>query len=114
MYNLIEYSNDYSNKSIILWHYCRDERALNVANGNIKANATTKLFKIKEKIIGKTGNRGKKDMEIMVPLKYLRNFWRTLKIFLIICECNLHLNWSKKLRYSGYHCSKSRCNCLSN
>ena len=85
MYNLIEYSNDYSNKSIILWHYCRDERALNVANGNIKANATTKLFKIKEKIIGKTGNRGKKD-----------------------------LNWSKKLRYSGYHCSKSRCNCLSN
>ena len=29
----------------------------------------------------------------MVPLKYLSNFWRTLKMPLIICEINLDLNW---------------------
>ena len=30
----------------------------------------------------------------MVPLKYLSNFWRTLKMFLINCEVNLALTWS--------------------
>ena len=31
----------------------------------------------------------------MVPLKYLRNFWRTFKIIpLINCEINLILTWS--------------------
>ena len=37
----------------------------------------------------------KKHAEIIVPLKYLRNFWRTLKMPLVICEVNLDLNWSK-------------------
>ena len=32
----------------------------------------------------------------MVPLKYLSNFWRTLKITSINCEINLDLNYSKK------------------
>ena len=31
----------------------------------------------------------------MVPLKYLRNFWRILEMSLINCEINLDLNWSK-------------------
>ena len=30
----------------------------------------------------------------MLPLKYLRNFWRTLKMPLINCEINLILTWS--------------------
>ena len=30
----------------------------------------------------------------MVPLIYLRNFWRTLEIPLINCEINLILTWS--------------------
>ena len=30
----------------------------------------------------------------MVPLKYLSNFWRTLKVILINCEVNLILTWS--------------------
>ena len=32
----------------------------------------------------------------MVPLKYLSNIWRTHEMFLINCEINLELNWSKK------------------
>ena len=31
----------------------------------------------------------------MVPLKYLRNFWRTLEIPLINCEVELILTWSE-------------------
>ena len=42
---------------------------------------------------GQTGNDGTK-IEIMVPLKYLRNFWRTLEMLLINCEINLILIWS--------------------
>ena len=36
----------------------------------------------------------KKNVEIMVPLKYLSNFWRTLEMPLINCEVNLILTWS--------------------
>ena len=35
-----------------------------------------------------------KNVKIMVPLKYLRNFWRTLGLPLINCEINLILAWS--------------------
>ena len=36
----------------------------------------------------------KKNVEILVPLKYLSNFWRTLEMPLINCEVNLILRWS--------------------
>ena len=99
MYNLIEYSDNYSETSGILWQYCRDEPSLDADNAITdfnEANAYTDLFKIKEKITGQIGNNGTKNFEIMLPLKYLSNFWKTLKMLLINCEVNLELNWSKK------------------
>ena len=39
-------------------------------------------------------NDNEKDVEIMVPLKYLSNFWRTLEMLLTNCEVNLILTWS--------------------
>ena len=42
---------------------------------------------LKQKKTVQTNNNGRIDnVEIMVPLKYLSNFWRTLKIPLINCE----------------------------
>ena len=35
-----------------------------------------------------------KNVEIVVPLKYLSNFWRTLEMSLINWEINLELTWS--------------------
>ena len=56
----------------------------------------SKSFKSKVKITGKTPDNGnKKDVEIIVSLKYLSNFWRTLEMPLINCEVNLFLTWSK-------------------
>ena len=53
-------------------------------------------FKSKLRITGKTPDDGNtKDVQIMVPLKYLSNFWRTIEMPLINCEVNLILNWSK-------------------
>ena len=43
-------------------------------------------FKSKQKVTGQTGNNGTKDVQIMVPLKYLSNFWRILEMQLINCK----------------------------
>ena len=44
---------------------------------------------------GQTDNNGRiNNVEIMVSLKCLSNFWRTLKMSLINCEVDLILNWS--------------------
>ena len=87
MYNLIEYSGNYAKTSGSLWQYYRDE-----PNNNL---ADSESFKFKVKITGKTPNDdNEKDVEIIIPLKYLSNFWRTLKLPLINCEVNLILTWS--------------------
>ena len=51
-------------------------------------------FKFKTKIAGKIENGNIKDVKILIPLKYLNNFWRTYKMSLINCETNLILTWS--------------------
>ena len=97
MYNLTEYSDKYAKTTGSLWQYCKDIPARDANNDNIvifAENNTTDSFKFKAKITGQTGNNGTKDVEIMVPLKYLSNFWRTLQMPLINCEVNLNLTWS--------------------
>ena len=71
MYNLIEYSNHYPKISGSLWQYYKDE-----ANDNLE---NPESFKSKVKITGNTPACGNtKDVKIIMPLKYLSNFWRTL------------------------------------
>ena len=96
MYNLIEYSDNYAKTTGSLWQYCKDIPALN-ANDEIThftEGNLTDSFNFKVKITGQTGNNGTKNVEIMVPLKCLSNFWRTLEMPLINCEVNLILTWS--------------------
>ena len=66
MYNLIEYSDNYSRTSGILWQYCRDEPAMD-DNGAIvdfnAANAITDSFKIKEKITGQKSTLAQKMLK---------------------------------------------------
>ena len=80
MYNLIEYSDNYSKTSGSLWQYCKEIPAVNAGdivdfNG---ANATDS-FNFKTKITGQTNDDGIINIEIMVPLKYLSNFGELLK-----------------------------------
>ena len=87
MYNLIEYSDNYAKTIGSLWQYFRDEPDDDIED--------SESFKSKINITGKTPNNGNaKNVEIMVPLKYLSNFWRTLEMPLINCEINLILTWS--------------------
>ena len=84
LYNLLEYSDNYAKTSGSLWQYYRDE-----PNDNL---ADSESFKSSIKITGKTPyNCNEKGVEIMVSLKYLSNFWRTLQMPLINCEVNLVL-----------------------
>ena len=70
-----------------LWKYYRDK-----PNDNL---TDSESFKFKMKMTGKTPAVGnEKDVEIVVPLKYLSNFWRTLGMPLINFEVNLNLTWS--------------------
>ena len=90
MYNLIEYTDAYSKTSGSLWPYYRDDQVFFGANNN---NDNSNLFKFKEKT-EETDNGDSKDVEIIVPLKYLCKFWKTLKMSLSDCEINHILNWS--------------------
>ena len=89
MYNLIEYSDNYSKTSGSLWQYCKEIPAANNAGGIVAFDGdnATDSFNFKTKTTGKTGNDGRIDnVEIMVLLKYLSNFWRTLEMHLTNCE----------------------------
>ena len=87
MYNLIEYSNDYSETAGSLWQYYKADPYDDLSY--------SKSFNFKAKIMEKTPtNDSKKDVKIVVPLKYLCNFWRTHEVPLINCEINLISIWS--------------------
>ena len=86
MYNFIEYSDNHSKTSGGLRQYYRDD-----LNDNI---TEFELFRYKIKITWKAPAAGNiKDVNIAVPLKYLRNFWRTLEMSWINCKINLILTW---------------------
>ena len=91
MYNLIEYSDSYSKTSGSLWQYFKDIPAVNNNNNSMvdfAVNNLTDSFNFEVKITGQTGNNGKKEVEIMVSLKYISNLWRTLGMPLIMVSTN--------------------------
>ena len=93
-YNFIECSDAYSKTSVSLWQYYRDKTALDNNNNIIGffANSNNSAqFKFKKQIIERTGDGGIKYVEIMVPLKYLINYWRTLEMHLSNFEISLQL-----------------------
>ena len=95
MYNLIEYSDNYSDTSGSLWQFKRDEVLDNNADLAID---NSQSFKYKAALVGKEDavdgeNSSVKKAKIVVLLKYLSNFWRSLEMPLINCKVYLELNW---------------------
>ena len=77
MYNLIEYSDNYSDTSGSLWQFKRDEIEgdvdLTVDAQHIPNNSSS--FKYKSSFIGNLSQlRTRNNVKIVVPLKYLNNF----------------------------------------
>ena len=101
MYKLLEYSKNYKKTTGSLWNYYRDE-----PSNPLSSNSES--FKYKTSITGNTYNIddddddnydankvGKNETEVVIPLKHLSNFWRSLNIPLINCEVELISTWSK-------------------
>ena len=97
MYNLIEYSDNYQDSSATLYQYKRDEPPANIANDLTQNNSTS--FEYKAELLGDpTVADGIKrlNVKIVVPLKYLSNFFRSLEMPLINCKIKLNLTWKKE------------------
>ena len=103
MCNLLEYSANYKKPTGSLWNYYRYERS-----NPLSTNSES--FKYKTSITGNTynvddddnddnydANIGKNETEVVIPLKHLSNFWKSLNIPLINCNCEVELilTWSK-------------------
>ena len=117
MYNLLEYSKNHRKTTVSFWNYHRDEPnnpPLNdddppTINYNADPMINSESFKCKISITGKTSNANqengesteqgnqkvKENLEIVIPLKYLSHFWRSLNMPLINCEVSLTLTWSE-------------------
>ena len=93
MYNLIEYSSNYSGTTESLWFYSQDEAT--DSNAVIENTDNFKSFKYKAKLLQNTeadnANGILRNTAIAVPLKYLSSFWRTLEMPLINCKVELKL-----------------------
>ena len=97
MYNLIEYSDNYQDSSATLYQYKRDELPANLAN-NLTTD-TSSSFKYKVNLLGNPvvdNNVARRDVKIVVPLKCLSNFFRSLEMPLINCKIKLNLTWKKE------------------
>ena len=98
MYNLIEYSDNYQDSSATLYQYKRDELPEANAINDLTTN-TSSFFKYKVKLLGNPvldGNIAKRSVKVVVPLKYLSNFFRSLEMPLINCKIKLNLTWKKE------------------
>ena len=98
MYNLIEYSDNYQDSSATLYQYKRDEPPEVNAIADLTAD-TSSSFKYKINLLGDAvldGNITKLSLKVVVPLKYLSNFFRSLEMPLINCKIKLNLTWKKE------------------
>ena len=98
MYNLIEYSDNYQDSSATLYQYKRDEPPEVNAINDLTTDTSSSL-KYKVELLGNPvldGNIAKRSVKVVVPLKYLSNFFRSLGMPLINCKIKLNLTWKKE------------------
>ena len=92
MYNLIEYSDNYQDSSVTLYQNKRDEPPEANAIGDLTANNSSS-FKYKISLLGDrnvVGGIVRLNVKVVVPLKYLSNFFRSLEMSLINCKIKLN------------------------
>ena len=102
MHNLIKYSDNYQDSPATLYQYKRDEPAEGDPIPNLTADNSSS-FKYKIKLLGNIpqvaadpARVGLLNVKVVVPLKYLSNFFRSLEMPLINCKIKLNLMWKKE------------------
>ena len=97
MYSLIEYPDNYQDSSATHYQYKRDEPPANLPNNLATNNSSS--FKYKVDLLGNpdvNNNVATLNVKVVVPLKYLSNFFRSLEMPLINCKIKLNLTWKKE------------------
>ena len=95
MYHLIEYSDNYEDSTGSLYQFKRDEITTGDADADIgEDDVESKPFDYRAKIVG-TVDGNAHTAKLVVPLKYLSNFFRSLELRLINCKISLELSWSQ-------------------
>ena len=108
MYNLMEYSDNYQDSSATLYQYKRDEPPVNDDGSTVNLTAdNSDSFKYKIKLLGNidqlaadAARVGRLNVKVVVPLKYLSNFFRLSEMPLIDCKIKLNLTWKKECALS--------------
>ena len=98
MYNLIEYSDNYQDSSATLYQHERDEPPEANAIDDLTVD-NSNSFKYKVSLLGNpvvADNIAKRSVKVVVPVKYLINFFRSLEMPLINCKIKLDLTWKKE------------------
>ena len=108
MYNLIEYSDNYSDSTASSYQFKRQEQSYD-ANGNVVGiNNNSSSFEYKSNLLGKPtnidpndntrligANAEWKNAQIIVPLKYISSFFRSLKTPLSNRKLPIQLNYTE-------------------
>ena len=87
MYNLLEYFDNYQNSTGTLYQFKRDEPPDD--NADVANNTTSLVYK--SKLIKGTDDNNVNNVKLVVPLKYVSNFFRSLELPLVNCKIDLEL-----------------------
>ena len=101
MYNLIEYSDNYQDSSVTLYQCKRDEPPEGDPIPNLTADNSSS-FKYKVNLLGTPvldGTMAKRSVKVVVPLRCLSNFFRSLEMPLINFKIKLNLTWEENVYY---------------
>ena len=104
MYNLIKYSDNFQDSSATLYQHKRDEPPVNNNGAVIDLTVDNSYsFKYKIKLLGNIDQLAadaapveRLNIKVVVPLKYLSNFFKLLEMHLINCKIKLKLTWKKE------------------
>ena len=91
MYNLLEYSDNYQDSTGSLYQFKRDEPPHD--NADVANNTSSLVYK--SKLISGTNNNNVNNVKLVVPLKYVSSFLKSLEMPLVNCKIDLELAWHK-------------------
>ena len=97
MHNLLEYSDNYQESTGSLYQFKRDEPPDD--NADVANNTSNLVYK--SKLISGTDDNNVNSVKLVVPLKYVSSFFRSLEMPLVNCEIDLELTWHKDCMISS-------------
>ena len=97
MYNLLEYSDNYQDSTGSLYQFKRDEPPDD--NADVANNTSSLVYK--SKLISGTDDNNVNNVKLVVSLKYVSSFFRSLEMPLVSYNIDLELTWHKDCMISS-------------